>query len=531
MNIIDDNKFKEIFPFPAARKGQREIIEKIINAFESGKTYVILSAPTGTGKSCIGYAVARYYENSYILTSQKTLQEQYYKDFNIPYVLGQENYSCSRNSSLTCANGVCKFSGLKNCHNCPDCEYKINQDICFDSPHSNLNYSYFLCSLLYTGKILPRELIICDECHNCENELINQFTITINDNFLKMLNDTYIELPEYSKSNYEKCKWLIDDFYNKIKDTYKKINGKLRSSEFKTEKKQKTKKFITLMNKFNIIDNYYKKLESFKQIINNEKIIVTQDVISNSIEFKLLHANKLFNNTIAKTSNRVLFMSATVLNWKVFIKNLGINEDNVEYIECECQFPVENRPIYYRPVSSMSYKNKHDTMPKMIKAIDTILKKYKNVKGIIHTVSYDVAQSIKENLNFSDQGYRLILPTNKTKKIDLERFEKSKEPKILISPSLTEGIDLKDDLSRLCIICKIPFPNLNNNWIKAKKQEDIDWYINQTCTTLIQMIGRSVRSETDYAKTYILDKDFEILCKNGPHIFPKYFIEALDVNY
>ena len=67
---LTDIKFKEIFPFEEPRKNQREIIERIINAYLNGKKYVILSAPTGTGKSIIGYSVAKYFGSGYVLTSQ-----------------------------------------------------------------------------------------------------------------------------------------------------------------------------------------------------------------------------------------------------------------------------------------------------------------------------------------------------------------------------------------------------------------------------------------------------------------------------
>jgi len=51
--MLSDEEFKRIFPFGSPRNGQRELVEKIISAFESGKKYVILNAPTGIGKSAI----------------------------------------------------------------------------------------------------------------------------------------------------------------------------------------------------------------------------------------------------------------------------------------------------------------------------------------------------------------------------------------------------------------------------------------------------------------------------------------------
>ena len=44
------------------------------------------------------------------------------------------------------------------------------------------------------------------------------------------------------------------------------------------------------------------------------------------------------------------------------------------------------------------------------------------------------------------------------------------------------------------------------------------------------MTGRSVRSETDFAVTYILDKDFEILAENTQDIFPNWWKESVILN-
>ena len=140
---MNDSIFEKLFPFQEARNNQREVIEKIISAYENGKKYVILNAPTGSGKSAIGLTVARYYTCSYFLTSQKVLQEQYYKDFKIPYVFGRASYTCRRDSLLTCEFGEClkKYGKYGNCKDCP---YINSRDLALNSAHNNLNYSFYL---------------------------------------------------------------------------------------------------------------------------------------------------------------------------------------------------------------------------------------------------------------------------------------------------------------------------------------------------------------------------------------------------
>ncbi|MGH9984653.1 MAG: helicase C-terminal domain-containing protein, partial [Nitrososphaeraceae archaeon] len=79
----------------------------------------------------------------------------------------------------------------------------------------------------------------------------------------------------------------------------------------------------------------------------------------------------------------------------------------------------------------------------------------------------------------------------------------SNEPTVLVSPSLYMGIDLKDDLSRLQIVTKVPYPDLGEKWIKAKlnsfddKKEVEKWYAWQTLLRIVQVYGRSIRSRKD----------------------------------
>ena len=84
-------------------------------------------------------------------------------------------------------------------------------------------------------------------------------------------------------------------------------------------------------------------------------------------------------------------MSATVLNKEQYCKNLGLDLNDVEYIECNSNFPVENRLIHYIPVGSLNWAQKAQTIPKLVKKIKELLKKHNNEKGIIHTVNYNIA--------------------------------------------------------------------------------------------------------------------------------------------
>ena len=91
---------------------------------------------------------------------------------------------------------------------------------------------------------------------------------------------------------------------------------------------------------------------------------------------------------------------------------------------------------------------------------------------------------------------------------------------------MTEGFSLDDDLARFQIIAKIPYPNLGDKQVEAKKDIDQEWYTLQTITAIVQACGRIVRSDTDHGVTYVLDGDFMPLFEKNPEFFPKWFQDA-----
>lgn len=106
----------------------------------------------------------------------------------------------------------------------------------------------------------------------------------------------------------------------------------------------------------------------------------------------------------------------------------------------------------------------------------------------------------------------------------------SEEPTVLISPSLHLGLDLKDDLSRFQVIVKVPYANLGDRWISARFNgpNGRSWYSWLSALRLVQAYGRSIRSETDWALTYILDSGFKRFVDMNRQILPSWFLEAIN---
>ena len=212
-------------------------------------------------------------------------------------------------------------------------------------------------------------------------------------------------------------------------------------------------------------------------------------------------------------------MSATIVNRDAFCEVLGIDKNDCSFISIPSPFPIENRPILYSPMGSMSMKNIDRTLPKIAQAVKAILAQHKNEKGIIHCHSYKVAKYIKQNV----RSNRLLTHNSENRDKVLWRHMNEKRPTVLLSPSMTEGVDLKGEASRFQIICKIPYPYLGDKLIRKRMNKWKWWYPLQTLKVIIQSVGRSVRTQEDQAITYILDQDWDRFYSRNSSLFPEDF--------
>lgn len=108
------------------REAQKEALREIQAAIENGKHDIFIQAPTGTGKSLIALELSKLLkangQKSYILTSEKSLQQQYESDCkgkflkhhsDVTSISGIDTYTCDVNGEKF-SLGVCRNLGLSN---------------------------------------------------------------------------------------------------------------------------------------------------------------------------------------------------------------------------------------------------------------------------------------------------------------------------------------------------------------------------------------------------------------------------------
>ena len=234
-----------------------------------------------------------------------------------------------------------------------------------------------------------------------------------------------------------------------------------------------------------------------------------------------------YTTMLFDAADTVLLMSATVFSKEVFCRTLGISEEDAAFIRVkESSFPVENRRIRVLDVAQLSRATMDASLERVAKAVDEIMTHHAGERGVVHTTSYQQANYIMEHVSEPNRA-RLTTTEGAASRSELLRVHGETSESVLISPSLYQGVDLKDDLSRFQVLVKVPYPDLSERRTRVKLERDRGWYDWQTALRLVQTYGRSVRSDTDYAVTYVLDSNFGWFLRKHRELFPEYFLEAL----
>ena len=527
----------ENFPFENPREGQLEIIADIEEAISKGYKYIILEAGTGTGKSAVATTLARMYESAYILTMTKQLQKQYADEFDFPLVKGRGNFDCLKDGfEVTCDMGACKTAPKSSKFFCPygisknptltgdlafqdsfgsdvffqtndHCKYWQQKANAINSPITLMNYDYAILELNYVKHFGKRSLLILDEAHNIEDKLMKTMEINLYNRQLEKDIKKVIS-PQTLKSA-EKGEWIME--IDAIQGHYSDIEIK----DLPT-------------NKADRINSTIAKLKSLKTNLEKEPGNWVIDADEHGVSFKPLRVNHYAEDYLFKHGDVVIFLSATILSHKMFSKWLGLDPREVYHIQVDSPFSVEKRPIELNLAGKMSKNRVKQSAPKSIEILQRILKRHEGEKGLIHTHSYKCQQYIINNL----YSNRLISHGNNNRERVLKYFEEDENPLVLVSPSMSEGVDLPYDKCRFQVIYKIHFPYLGDKQVHMRMKKDQRWYAYKTAMTLMQAYGRGMRAEDDSCVTYILDSDIQMLLKSPLYksLIPEFFKEAIVIN-
>jgi len=492
------------------RPGQREAIDEIEHAFEQGYRFVILDAPTGSGKSHIARALAFQSARAHIVTVQKILQDQYENDFaDMVIMKGRSAYDCLADLDVTCADGPC--TRRKGAPKCEGCKYQNAYNEALGAPVTVHNFDSFFYQNSFGKGHAGRKLLIVDEAHNIESKYSEFMSFVLTDKILGKPIPEYQRIEEY------------DDFLKKAYDDLMLDAAVLNLAyEEGTLGRDEIKQLEKIQNLARRIFNYLKDRERPEPL----EYVFDYEVVKGAqhLKFRPVMVGDFVQNTLYKYGDRVLLMSATILDKRMFCESAGIDPKDAMYIEVPSHFPAENRPIVRSYVGLMTFKHIDKNLPHMVEAIERLLEKHRDRKGIIQTHSEKIADFIREWIEDDRLTFNKDFPDPQS----MLMAHRVKYGSFIVASGLREGLDLRGDLSKIQILCKVPYPSLGDKRVKRRMELNNDWYGYQTVLMFVQILGRSVRSATDKAITYILDSNFGYFYKRNSRFIPEYVKRAID---
>lgn len=529
------------------RPEQAKAIRAIDKLFEENTEVVAFQGPTGIGKSAAGMTLAKREEaegrNTFLLSIQNALLNQYSNTWPAPAIepiKGRANYRCSYGptSDRDASRGYCRSSKkkplikeclksgtleqAKNFELHPDahlCDYWKQLTKAVDAPITLFNFHSFLFQQRL-GRFDKRDFMIIDECHNVESVLLQFVEISLSDEMLSVIG---VKLDLTLKTPEDVILWLARE------QVVERIVRTLGGAAFTEEaaeglSPQETDRMKSTLERIEMLQKFFEMTEWVVDVAE------VADDFDPKVRVRKLRVRPVFVSLFAREllfskAAKVLAMSATILDPKIWARNLGLPFAKLGYVEAPCTFPVKNRPIYLEYAGSLKWDTLAATLPKVYSSVDSILARHSGERGIIHAHNESLVRAIVDNVR-SPRLLSLDMFPNRNKTVLLE--EHARRPgSVIVGSAFHEGIDLADDLSRFQILAKAPWPSMGDPLVKKRMELDPTYLTYQAALKTVQSYGRSVRSDSDYATTYVLDQNFERLFTAGAKLFPSWFTSAI----
>jgi len=516
--------WRQFFPEKEPRPAQIRLIDELTTHWHEHDIFIV-EAPPGVGKSAVAVCLGRWLaaqqspadqaHRTYITTVTVELQEQSYERpygrLGLAKLYSADRFKCHRGGGLTCGDGA--RAGGHQCDPVLRCPYRVAKEKLIHADVGVLNLAYYLHETTYGGELPRRGLMICDEAHALPETIMSFVSLKITD---ESANELSLDMPSdlsvsgvtaWLKTSYEPQLSLLDASLRAERD--KALLSKHVSHET-----------AALCRRCTAVDKH---LCAVRRTLTHTDEGWVVDTDKSSFTLMPLSARSFAHDALFKLNDKTLLMTATVLDESAFKHELGLDDAYAGFNTLDSPFKPESRTVHFIPSCKLRHTDLTGSVRDLAKGVRIILDHHPNERGIVFVSSYAQTHELIKQVN----DPRLITHVNAQDKKRLMRAHSETTNSVIVSPSMHVGIDLKDDLSRFQIIAKLPFPSLGLTSVKKRSELDPRWYAYRTALTLVQATGRSVRSETDNAVTYVLDIDFGWFYRRWQELFPRWWRDAL----
>jgi Rad3-related DNA helicase len=493
---------------------------------------LLIEAPPGVGKSHLAMTLARWSGDAYLLTSQKLLQDQYEREFGgaLALVKGRDNYLCERYpaAAVPTSRGACRRPRGPAC----GCPYVRAKQAAVHAPIFCTNTAYFATLRHWHAEHLRRRrLLIVDEAHNLESQLVSVFTARFSHDEMR----EWFGRPLPRLAQAEEYRPVLAEHVERLESRRREIVRALdvvRPPALPDEiflEMPPTREEQDLLEQRDQLDAALARLTFFLDAEDREWVVRYPAAPAAALSLVPLTVASLAQGLLAECAEVTVLSSAYLGHREVLAECFGLDVDGVRVFTIGSPFALEQRPIVYRPVGALSRATRERLEPALFGEVGAILAAHPDDKGLIHVASYEMGRRLVHDLatRAPRESRRLLwIDTAIGKSPALEHHRASPLPTVLVSPSLREGVDLPDDFLRFQVVTKLPYPDLGDPWTAARRERDPRWYAVETAKALVQAYGRSCRHAGDHGVTYVLDAQFARFLQHYRVLLPEWFLDA-----
>lgn len=532
---IDFGKYN---PYDSFRLGQEEAITKIIAGYEGKNKIINIDAPTASGKTATLYTAGRILEHEYgveniVFTSPQVALITEGNLFDLPKLVGKKNYKCCSIAEYTAEE--CPFrsteSGFASCGGCAYREAKARFKL------AKFRATTFARYQADPSIYIENRVLFVDESTNLPNALLDSATLDLDFG----MNNKNLNIEEQKTRIQQELKALdIGNFIKAQADKVEKVLARtadkcrgFRKDIISPNHKPSPREVKLLRNVQKDYTLLRRDLQSCSQALRYISMEVPYVLVTDVEDvynpfsrkkeikviprFKLLDAKIPFSDLVASLDFIVL-ASGTPTTELLTNKHMKIVVPH--------PIPKERRLIYYDPIGPMTKDARFRYAKPMAERIKQLHDTYSE-KTIVHCGNYQIARLIDEHLCRLHNTVFVQAPDMRN--VILRDWMKSSDG-IFLSVAFEQGLNLEGPEYPMNVICKVPFPNLGDEWIQARNSFDNWYYYNlATIIQVEQACGRTTRNPTDMSETHILDASFGSLYNRTKSFWMPWFKEALVV--
>ncbi len=460
--------------------------------------------PTGGGKSALVVADAlESQQPTCIVTHTKGLQDQYMSDFasiGMVDLRGRNNYSCQMKEGYTCEDGHSARCVYKGTVACPSSKAEMKAAV---SSLVVTNYSKWTSNKMFGTGLSHIKRVVFDEAHHAPGAIADAMQVILSH---KEIEETLgIQFPKGHDAD------DMNVWRNWAGGAKQYADAALKDAHRKIENANDPKP--AWVRHFTHMRNLCRRL-GILALARPIDWIVDQNELG--YQFDPIRPGRYAEACLFLGVPDITAISATIRTKT--IQMCHVAKENYTFKEFPSDFDPKRSPIYYLP--TMRVDSKAGDLGLLWAVLDRVASRRRDRKGVVHSTSYDRQGEIKERSRFAES---MILNERKQPiNVAVEKYFEAGPGAILVSPSVFEGFDFKDDRARWQFMCKIPFEP-PSRIVKAREAVDKEYRPYQAMQALVQSFGRGMRSREDWCENFIADEHMDWFYPRYKHLAPDSF--------